>query len=85
MQVQTDTSDGWVAQLAEQWTENLVFAPRERIVPSHGCEHPRPKKNKRDRDTVNTMSTALAHGVKSCKGRAKIVFDCRTGDNPAMM
>ena len=28
-----------VAQLAEQWTENLVFVPRSRLAPSHGCEH----------------------------------------------
>jgi hypothetical protein len=30
---------GWVAQLAEQWTENLVFAFRDTFAPSHGCEH----------------------------------------------
>src|ERR1700730_15361402 len=57
-----DVGHGWVAQLAEQWTENLVFAPRERFVPSHGCEHARPKKNQKDHDTVNAVSTALAHG-----------------------
>jgi len=44
--------------VAVQWTENLVFAPRERFVPSHGCEHERTVMTKSGRGTVNTVSTA---------------------------
>jgi hypothetical protein len=42
---------------AEQWTENLVFAPRSTFAPSHGCEHERTLMTKNDRGTVNMMST----------------------------
>jgi hypothetical protein len=45
--------------LAEQWTENLVIAPRDIFAPTHGCEHESPEKNKSDRGTVNMPSTAL--------------------------
>ena len=34
-----DVDRGWVAQLAEQWTENLVLAPRSTFAPWNGCEH----------------------------------------------
>jgi len=48
---------GWVAQLAEQWTENLVFAPLDTFARLYGCEHARPEKNKKDRGMVNMAST----------------------------
>jgi hypothetical protein len=38
-----------------------VFAPRGAFAPSHGCEQERQEKNKSDRGTVNTVSTAFAH------------------------
>ena len=30
---------GWVAQSAEQWTENPKLAPRNKFTPSHIREH----------------------------------------------
>jgi len=33
---------GWVAHLAEQWTENLMFGRRNTLIPSRGCERERP-------------------------------------------
>ena len=50
--------EGWVAQLAEQWTENLVFTLRDTFAPSYGWEHARTVMITNDRDTVNTVSTA---------------------------
>jgi hypothetical protein len=41
-----------------RWTQNPVFAPRDIFAPSHGCEHARQQKNKTERGTVNTLSTA---------------------------
>jgi len=48
---------GWVAQLVEQWTENLVFAPRDVFAASHSCEHERTVMTTNDRGTVNMAST----------------------------
>ena len=57
---------GWVAQLAEQWTENLVFAPRDIFAPSHGCEHERTIMTKNDRRTVNMVSIAGEFAEWAC-------------------
>ena len=60
--IKSISNRGWVAQLAEQWTENLVFVPRDRFPPSHGCEHER---------TVMTRLWYGQHAVNSARAGVK--------------
>jgi len=49
---------GWVAQSAEQWTENPSNLPPTNCCPWCMCEHWRHEANQKDRHTVNMASTA---------------------------
>src|SRR5438309_1286045 len=52
-----DVDHGWVAQLAEQWTENLTFCPRRGFRRRTACEPIGPLTTKNDRHHVNITST----------------------------
>src|SRR6266853_1061002 len=51
-------SYGWVAQLAEQWTENPAFRPASLTTTSTQCEQRRHETTKNDGHYVNITSTA---------------------------
>src|SRR6266699_6733101 len=50
-------SCGWVAQLAEQWTENLAFCSRHTLRHWTACEQERRMATENDRHRVNMPST----------------------------
>jgi hypothetical protein len=50
--------NGWVAQLAEQWTENLAFCLGRLIALSIESEHLRHETNRKDGQRVNIASMA---------------------------
>src|SRR5262249_11798360 len=50
---------GWVAQLAEQWTENPMQRVGSEWFSRNKCEQPRPKPTISDADNVNLASTDL--------------------------
>src|SRR5438132_13751542 len=52
-------ANGWVAQLAEQRTENPLQVPRGWLLPSHMSERKRTKTTTSDTDTVNVASTPV--------------------------
>jgi len=56
--------NGSVAQLAEQWTENLVFAPRDIFAPSHSCEQERTVMTKSDCGNGQHAVNSARAGVK---------------------
>lgn len=44
------------------WTQNLVFAPRDKFAPSHGCEHER---------TVMTKATVVRSTCRQQRSRGR--------------
>jgi hypothetical protein len=57
---------GWVAQLAEQWTENPLCYPRSNYRLSRICEHWRHKAAILDAHNVNTPSMVAFNVVRPC-------------------
>ena len=68
---------GPVAQLAEQWTENLAFCAESLTTPSAQCERLRHKTTISDAHNVNMPSTASLSRVSGIANWAWVIIHSR--------